>query len=54
MIIIRLDGPRIDPLTPAGRVTVRLLKLNRAEQLAERRGLITLGRYPCQVPTADS
>jgi hypothetical protein len=44
----RLDGPLIVPLTPEGRVTVRLLRLNRPEQLDERRGLITLGRYPCR------
>lgn len=43
----RLDGPVIEPLTPEGRVTVRLLQLNRPEQLDERQGLIALGRYPC-------
>ncbi|MBZ0297001.1 MAG: HNH endonuclease [Anaerolineae bacterium] len=43
----RLDGPVIEPLTPEGRVTVRLLRLNRSEQIEERRGLIAFGRYPC-------
>lgn len=46
----RLDGPIIEPLTPEGRVTVRLLKLNRSEQVNERRGLIKFGRYPCEPP----
>jgi hypothetical protein len=44
----RLSGPMIEPLTPAGRVTVRLLRLNRPEQIEERRGLLLLGRYPCR------
>lgn len=43
----RLDGPFIAPLTPEGRVTVRLLQLNHSQQIAEREGLIALGRYPC-------
>lgn len=43
----RLDGPFIEPLTPEGRVTVRLLQLNHPRQVAERVGLIALGRYPC-------
>lgn len=43
----RLNGPLIESLTAEGRVTVRLLKLNRSEQVDERRGLIALGRYPC-------
>lgn len=44
----RLNGARIEPLTPEGRVTVFLLRLNREEQVAEREGLIELGRYPCR------
>lgn len=43
------QAARIDPLTPEGRVTVRLLRLNDAEQLDERRGLMGLRRYPCEV-----
>jgi hypothetical protein len=46
----RLDGPQIVPLTPEGRVTARLLRLNHPDPLEERRGLIALGRYPCQPP----
>lgn len=43
-----LNGPVIEPDTPEGRVTIRLLKLNRIERVDERRGLIALGRYPCE------
>jgi hypothetical protein len=42
-----LNGPLIEALTPEGRVTVRLLQFNHPRQVAERIGLITLGRYPC-------
>jgi hypothetical protein len=42
----RLDGARIEPLTPEGRVTVFLLRLNRLESIAEHEALITLNRYP--------
>jgi hypothetical protein len=38
---------RIEPLTPEGRVTVFLLKLNSDEHLVSRRLLTQLGRYPC-------
>jgi hypothetical protein len=44
----RLDGPLIEPQSPEGRVTVRLLRFNRMEQVEERLGLIALGRYPCK------
>ncbi len=47
----QLDGPSIEALSPEGRVTVRLLKINRAEQVDERLGLIALGRYPCEPST---
>lgn len=43
----QLDGPLIEPLTPEGRVTVFMLKLNQPEQIMERDGLIKLGNYPC-------
>ncbi len=50
----RLDGPIIKPLTPEGRVTVRLLKFNRNELVNERHSLITFGRYPCELlPESD-
>ena len=42
-----LNGAIIEPRTPEGRVTVRLLKLNHSEQVDELQGLINLGRYPC-------
>jgi len=43
----QLNGALIEPLIPDGRVTVKLLQMNRLEQLIERTGLIELGRYPC-------
>ena len=43
----RLDRAQIEPLTPEGRVTVFLLRLNRLESIAEREALIILRRYPC-------
>lgn len=36
----------IEPLTPEGRVTVFLLRLNSDEHIVSRRLLIRLGRYP--------
>jgi hypothetical protein len=42
----RLDGAAITPLTPQGRVTVRLLQLNRQQRINERQLLIDLGEYP--------
>ena len=44
----RLEGGVIVPLTPEGRVTAFLLRLNDPERVAERDILVTLGRYPCQ------
>lgn len=43
----RLAGTEIEPLTPEGRVTVFLLRLNSVERIAERALLIRLHRYPC-------
>jgi hypothetical protein len=43
----RLNGAIIEPLTPEGRVTVFILRLNKPEIVEEREGLIFLGRYPC-------
>ncbi|MFZ4815917.1 MAG: HNH endonuclease [Phototrophicaceae bacterium] len=43
-----LDGLRIVPKTPTGRVTVFLLQLNAPERIKERRMLRELGVYPCQ------
>jgi 5-methylcytosine-specific restriction endonuclease McrA len=42
----RLNGALIEPLTPEGRVTVRLLQLNKRERVDERKILITIKRYP--------
>lgn len=43
----RLNSFEIEPLSPEGRVTVFLLRLNSAERLAERVLLLKLNRYPC-------
>ena len=42
----KVDGPTIQPLTPIGEVTARLLRLNAAERVIERRLLQHLGLYP--------
>ena len=42
----RLDGPIIRPLTPQGRVTVKILRLNDAPRVEERKQLIAAGLYP--------
>jgi hypothetical protein len=41
----KLDGPVIQPLTPTGEVTTRMLRLNVAERVIERRLLQALGYY---------
>jgi hypothetical protein len=43
---LRLDGPIIEPLTPEGRVTVKILRLNEAVRVEERELLIEVGLYP--------
>lgn len=42
----RLEGGRIVPLTPQGRVTERILQLNHPDRLLERAALQHTGRYP--------
>lgn len=42
----RLNGATIEPLTPQGRVTVKLLQLNRQQRVSERQIMIDLGGYP--------
>jgi hypothetical protein len=42
----RLDGAYIIPLTPTGRVTVRVLNINQEERVSDRERLISVGRYP--------
>jgi hypothetical protein len=44
----RLNDAVVGPLTPEGRVTVFLLRLNMPIQIAQRAALIAEGRYPCQ------
>jgi hypothetical protein len=41
----RLEGAQIVPLTPAGRVTVYVLKLNDEIRIRARHSLIEAGRY---------
>jgi hypothetical protein len=41
-----LEGAEIVPITPEGRTTVRLLRLNAAHRLQRREQLVELGRYP--------
>jgi hypothetical protein len=41
----KLDGPIIQPLTPVGEVTARMLRLNTAERFIERRLFQALGSY---------
>jgi hypothetical protein len=42
----RLDGAIIEPITPEGEVTSRLLRLNLDKRMVERRLLIAIGRFP--------
>jgi hypothetical protein len=41
-----LHAARIEPLTPIGEVTARILGFNQAERILERRALERIGRYP--------
>lgn len=42
------DGVTIVPLTPVGRVTVRILGLNLNDRVLERTALREIGRYPSE------
>jgi hypothetical protein len=42
----RIAGAIIQPLTPAGEATARILKFNVPERILERRLLQAMGRYP--------
>jgi len=42
----RIEGGRIIPITPTGRVTEQVLKLNLPERLEVRETLTSIGRYP--------
>lgn len=48
-----LEGALIRPLTPEGRVTVTLLRLNEADRVAERQLLLRVGCYG-EVPRTDA
>jgi hypothetical protein len=39
------EGATIQPLTPEGRVTVTILRLNEADRVAERQRLMAAGLY---------
>jgi len=42
----RLNGVQIEGLTPAGRVTVKLLQMNTLDRISRRWRLIEIGGYP--------
>jgi hypothetical protein len=42
----RIEGSLIQPITPHGRVTVRLLHFNDPDRVSDRAGLQRIGRYP--------
>lgn len=42
----QLSGEQIVGLTPTGRATVELLRLNEDERLTTRQALMLAGRYP--------
>jgi hypothetical protein len=42
----RLDGPVIRPLTPEGRVTVKILRINDDSRVEERQRLSEIDMYP--------
>jgi len=43
----QFDGAFIEGLSPEGRVTVFLLRLNQPERVEDRGELLSVGRYPC-------
>ena len=45
----RLDGARIVPLSPEGRVTAFVLKLNDEIRVRARQGLLEAGKYPGKI-----
>lgn len=45
----RLDGARIVPLSPEGRVTTFVLKLNDEIRVRARQGLLEAGKYPGKI-----
>ena len=47
----RLNDAKIEPLTPEGRVTVFLLRLNHLDRITDRQLLLQEDRYPCRQDT---
>ena len=45
----RLEGPLIVPLTPEGRATVFVLRLNEPKRVQRRQILIQISTFPCKV-----
>lgn len=45
-----LDGFVIEPQTPKGRVTVKLLNMNAIDMRILREALLDVGMYPCVAP----
>lgn len=43
-----IETARISGLTPQGRVTVFLLRINDEDRIMDRKLLIAANRYPCQ------
>ena len=43
------DG-RITGLTPEGRATIEVMRINSEDRVIERLGLMMVGRYPCEKP----
>jgi hypothetical protein len=46
----RIMGPRIVPISDIGKVTTKILLLNDDLRISEREALISVGRYPPQLP----
>lgn len=44
----QLNGAKIEGLTPEGRATILVLRLNEQERLIERELLLLFRRYPCE------
>lgn len=49
-----LAGFMIKPLTPEGRVTEFLLRLNSEERVIKRKILLNVKRYPCEKPGKEN
>ncbi len=47
--VLNADGS-LAGLTPEGRSTIFVLRMNAVNRIAQRQKLILLGRYPCEKP----